>query len=156
MGLLQSIIDNTPDRHLVEANERYQVSVMKATFGSTKGAEETDEQEGRAKRPVLLLSLKIEGDPIAYPVFERLFFPIKGDKDSSVQFMQETIKAAMRCLGYNAERNGEVPAWKPDMAEVELPLMKGLTGWVIMKIEEDMQGIPHNQVKTWLLPSEDK
>ena len=140
---------------MVEANERYEVQVIKATFGSTKGQEETDEQEGKAKRPVVTLSLEVVGDPLAYPIFERLYFPIEGDKDSTIQMLNERIKQAFVALGFNPAQHGDIKPndFQPGMQEMELPGWKGMRGWAIIGIHERNDDTEENFVKKWVTES---
>jgi len=167
MSLIQSVMKNTPDRHLVEPNERYEVKVIKATFGSTKGQEETDESEGKAQRPVINVTLAIADDPLAKPLFEQLYFPIEGDSDFAVQAMGERIKVAFVALNYNSTQHGDIKEsqWKPGMETIELPGFKTLRGFIVAGIEEFYKGRngemfeldqPRNFIKRWVMPEPDK
>ena len=154
MGLFQSVVDNTPDRHNVTANERYEVVVTKASFGSTKGQEETDEQKGKPQRPKISFILTLPDDPLANIIFHEIYFPVDTDPDRSVQAMSEGVAGTLKGLSYNPETHGDVDptTFVPGMTDAELPLFKGMRGWIVAGVEERQDGSEQNTVKRWVAP----
>ena len=161
MGLFTSSIENAPERVLLEDGERYTFQVNKATIGSTKGQEETEEIVGKPQRPALNLILSCKEVSNSYPIFLGLYFPVKGDEQETIDIMNEQNKKHLLGLGYDSEIHGDfdLKEWKPGMTEIDLPLFKKLSGRAIVSIvppgDKNFRDEPINTIRRWVSDEEE-
>ena len=150
-GLLSQIYENTPDRTTVPANEKYELEIVSAKFGSTKGAEEKDDQKGKPKRPIIRVFYDIVDHPHTYPVSDMIWFPVADDKDSVKESQADTIKSWQNAIGYDPDEHGDTPEWKPDMEDEDLPGLVGLRCFATLNLEE-YEGEERNKIKRYHKP----
>jgi len=155
MSLLDEVLNNTPDPTIVPKGQ-YEMAITKAVFTASKGGQREDGSE-KPIRPMVVLYMKILGEPTAQMVSEYLWFPVEADAEDVQLSQAQKIKGALKALGINPKVDGDVDISKfaPGMEPITFPKWQGKNGYAVLSVGVNpTDNSPVNQISTWIKPKE--